>query len=47
VGLVLIIAAYLETGWLSHLTLISGVVYPLTLTVAYFILKKNRIKSTM
>jgi len=39
VGFVLIILAILETGWHSHLTLISGVVYMIALTAAYFLLK--------
>ena len=39
-GFVLIIVAILETGWHSHLTLISGGVYMVVLTVAYFLLKK-------
>jgi len=34
--------AFLETGWHSHLTLISGALYMVVLTVAYFLLK-NRI----
>jgi L-asparagine transporter-like permease len=41
-GFVLIIVAFLETGWHSHLTLISGALYMVVLTVAYFLLK-NRI----
>jgi L-asparagine transporter-like permease len=41
-GFVLIIVAFLETGWHSHLTLISGAVYMVVLTAAYFLLK-NRI----
>ena len=40
-GFVLIIVALLETGWASHLTLISGAVYMIVLTAAYFLLKKN------
>ena len=40
-GFVLIIVAMLETGWHSHLTLISGVVYVVVLTAAYFLLKKK------
>ena len=40
VGFVLIIVAILQTGWHSHLTLISGVVYMVVLTAAYFLLKK-------
>ena len=39
-GFVLIIVAVLETGWNSHLTLISGAVYMIVLTAAYFLLKK-------
>jgi L-asparagine transporter-like permease len=38
-GFVLIIVAFLETGWHSHLTLISGGVYMVVLTAAYFLLK--------
>jgi AAT family amino acid transporter len=41
-GFVLIIVAILETGWASHLTLISGALYIVVLTAAYFLLKKNR-----
>jgi AAT family amino acid transporter len=40
-GFVLIIAAFLETGWHSHLTLISGAVYMVVLTAAYFLLRKR------
>jgi amino acid transporter, AAT family len=40
-GFVLIIVAVLETGWNSHLTLISGAVYLIVLTAAYFLLKKK------
>ncbi|MGH9543818.1 MAG: amino acid permease [Terriglobales bacterium] len=39
-GFVLILVAFLETGWNSHLTLISGAVYMVVLTAAYFALKK-------
>jgi AAT family amino acid transporter len=42
-GFVLIIIAILETGWHSHLTLISGAVYVVVLTGAYFLVKKNRL----
>jgi len=45
VGFVLIILAILETGWHSHLTLISGVVYMIALTAAYFLLKGKRVSS--
>lgn len=41
-GFVLIMMAILETGWNSHLTLISGAVYMVVLTAAYFLLKKSR-----
>jgi L-asparagine transporter-like permease len=41
-GFVLIIVAVLETGWKSHLTLISGAVYVVGLTAAYFLIKKWR-----
>ena len=40
-GFVLIMVAVLETGWSSHLTLISGAVYMVVLTAAYFLLKKR------
>ena len=40
-GFVLILVAVLETGWHSHLTLISGAVYMVVLTAAYFVLKKR------
>jgi len=33
--------AVLETGWNSHLTLISGGVYMIVLTAAYFLLKNK------
>jgi L-asparagine transporter-like permease len=39
-GFVLIIVAIIETGWTSHLTLISGAVYMIVLTTAYFLLKR-------
>jgi hypothetical protein len=38
---VLILVAVLETGWNSHLTLISGAVYMIVLTAAFFLLKKK------
>ena len=41
-GFVLILAALFETGWDSHLTLISGAVYMIVLTAAYFLLKKKQ-----
>jgi L-asparagine transporter-like permease len=40
-GFGLIIVAILETGWTSHLTLISGAVYMVVLTAVYFLLKKK------
>ncbi len=40
-GFVLIIVALLETGWHSLLTLISGAVYMVGLTAAYFLLKRK------
>jgi len=40
-GFLLIIVAVLETGWRSHLTLISGAVYVVVLTAAYFLLRKR------
>jgi amino acid transporter, AAT family len=40
-GFVLIIVALLELGWQSHLTLISGALYMMILTAAYFLLKKR------
>jgi L-asparagine transporter-like permease len=40
-GFVLIIVALLETGWNSHTTLISGAIYVVGLTAAYFLLKKK------
>jgi len=44
-GFVLIIAALVETGWNSHLTLISGGVYMIVLTAAYFLLEKRRARA--
>jgi len=41
-GFVLIIVAILETGWRSHLTIISGAVYMVALTAAYFLLRKKQ-----
>jgi amino acid transporter, AAT family len=46
-GFVLIILAFLETGWKSHLTLISGAAYMVALTAAYFLLKKTHQKRTI
>jgi amino acid transporter, AAT family len=44
-GFVLIIVALLELGWQSHLTVISGALYIVVLTAAYFLLKKKRFSS--
>ncbi|GAC1432832.1 MAG: amino acid permease [Terriglobales bacterium] len=41
-GFVLIIAAILETGWMSHLTIISGVLYIAALTAFYALMKRRR-----
>ena len=46
-GLVLIIVSILEVGWSSHLTLISGAVYIVVLSVAYWLMKKNRSERRM
>ena len=43
-GFILIVVAFLETGWHSHLTLISGALYMVVLTVAYFLLKNRILK---
>lgn len=43
-GFVLIMVAILETGWHSRVTLVSGAVYMVVLTAAYFLLRKNRFK---
>ncbi len=40
-GFLLILVALLETSWNSRLTLISGAVYMVVLTAAYFLLKKR------
>ena len=44
-GFVLIIVAILETGWTSHLTLISSAVYVVVLSAAYFLLKNGALLS--
>jgi len=44
-GFVLIVVALLELGWQSHLTLISGALYIVVLTAAYFLAKKRRFSS--
>jgi AAT family amino acid transporter len=38
-GFVLIILAFLETGWRSHLTLISGAAYMVALSLAYLFMR--------
>jgi L-asparagine transporter-like permease len=40
-GFVLILVALLQTGWHSQLTLISGAVYMVVLTAAYFLMKRK------
>jgi amino acid transporter, AAT family len=40
-GFVLIVVAFLETAWVSHLTAISGAAYIVVLSVAYAVLKKS------
>jgi L-asparagine transporter-like permease len=46
-GFVLILAAVLQTGWHSHLTLISGAVYMVVLTAAYFLMRKPPQKNSV
>jgi L-asparagine transporter-like permease len=46
-GFVLLVAAILETGWASHLILISGAIYMIVLTLAYWLLKKGRTERTI
>lgn len=41
-GFALVMIALLETGWMSHLTLISGAAYVLGLTLAYWFMKRRR-----
>jgi hypothetical protein len=43
-GFALVLIALLEAGWMSHLTLISGVAYLLLLTLAYRYMKRRRQK---
>jgi L-asparagine transporter-like permease len=45
-GFVLLMVAILEAGWKSHLTLISGAIYLVILTAAYFFLKSRRKSSS-
>ena len=42
IGFILVIAAILESGLNSHLTLISGAVYMVVLSVAYLLIKPGR-----
>ena len=42
IGFVMVIAAILESGVKSHLTLISGAVYMVLLTVAYWLIRARR-----
>jgi AAT family amino acid transporter len=46
-GFTLVIAAILESGLKSHLTLISGAVYVVVLTLLYWWMKKVRRESTI
>lgn len=41
-GFILIIAAIFETGWMSHITILSGAVFMIILTVFYLLMKKRR-----
>lgn len=41
-GIALVMIALLETGWISHLTLISGVLYLVLLSLAYAYIKRHR-----
>jgi L-asparagine transporter-like permease len=47
VGFILLILGIFEAGWHSHLTLISGAIYIVVLTIAYHLLKKNRAERTI
>jgi amino acid transporter, AAT family len=44
-GFALVMIALLEAGWISHLTLISGVAYLVLLTLAYWYMKRRRSES--
>jgi AAT family amino acid transporter len=44
-GFALVMIALLEAGWISHLTLISGVAYLVLLSLAYWYMKKRRLES--
>jgi len=44
-GFLLILVALLETSWNSRVTLISGALYMVVLTAAYFVLKKKQATS--
>lgn len=46
VGFILVLVAILESGLKSHLTLISGAVYIVALTAAYFLLKGRKTFAT-
>ncbi|MCU1297289.1 MAG: hypothetical protein JWO91_1567 [Acidobacteriaceae bacterium] len=41
-GFVLLIIAIIETGWMSHLTILSGAAYLVVLTLAYWVIKSSR-----
>lgn len=47
VGFVVLVFGIFEAGWHSHLTLISGALYIVVLTIAYRLLKKNRAERTI
>lgn len=46
IGFVMVIAAILESGVKSHLTLISGAVYIVLLTAAYYVIRSRRQSDT-
>jgi L-asparagine transporter-like permease len=46
-GFALVMIALLEAGWISHLTLISGIAYLVLLTLAYWYMKARRSESRM
>ena len=46
-GFVLIIVSFLEIGWSSRLTLISGATYIVVLTATYWLMKKNHSERRM
>jgi amino acid transporter, AAT family len=42
IGFVLVVAMIVETGWISHVTLLSDAIYLAALTVAYLVIKPRR-----